>query len=467
VSPGVIALSSHATLIRARDIGAGFASKGTTSNILTAMSSGAWPAQASFMDYSSPGSLRWLPNFPYHSSPIWHPIATEYQTYTDLPANFGNPRDFNCGTAYRGLEPSFQMPPYSVGTVYQTCLGPNTTPYATANDYQNPTMHCQYYSRNQVPAFHGLPPFATLPSYQQAVSYQVGTDSIRQNPINFGQIYQPCHATIDWGDSRAISMEIKKLKDAWREGVGIKKKYKGSKNQGCCESNQMHGASKQKLERPVFNDAGFRIKSEEMPCDSGKEYGDNFGRKSTINSNSSTIPLSFNGSNDTDKLDDGMTTLEEFEKLELLPSPKETPTHKMATTKTNFDHSPVNLANEEFHLLELSSGYNTVRQPASGPLAFEELELKCKSSSAVLSKGAACFRPTTPGLSTFETNAMKGKKSSRSRCNGVASLRPPKPIAKSSKPVTQPVPFNLVGETVARKLKLKGEKRRQSIRGMA
>ena len=424
-------------------------------------------------------------------------MTTGHQICSCLPTNFGNPSGLNHDTTHRGLQSHFAMPPFPVSAGYQTCLGPNVTRYTAPNDCQNQAMHPQYYTGNQVPFLHSQSPFATPSSLQLAANCQAAADSIHQNPVSFGHNTQPCRVNIDWEDSHAVSMEIRKLKEAWREGVGIKK-YRRSKKPGYCETSRMHSASGEGPDRLVFNGEDFGSKAEAMVCDPAKEYEDSFNGESS-SSNSFSISPMLNDSIVTDKHDD-VTTLEELEKLELLLSPDVTPTWEKPATKTRRQQSPVNVANEKYHLPDLSPIYNKVKPPISRPLALEEGSKlkrmtsstchmkgvaslcpvasqlptsketptsKRRTSSVNLFNGVASLRPATPGLPILETPAVKGGGSSTSLYPGVISLRPPKPIAKSSKPVTQPVPFNLVGETVAQKLKLQREQRRQRVGGIA
>ena len=462
------------------------------------MDSGKWLSQAIPTNYLSTRSLRLLPSFPYSNSPICLPMGTGNHTCGNLPFNLGSPDHFNRGSIHAGPQTCFSTPSYPVSTRYQTYLEPGTTLYTTPNDYQNSTMHHQYNNENLQPSLYDQFPLATLPSWQLEANCQAGADFMITPPFNFGYNIQRRCLTLDWGDSRAVSMEIRKLKEAWREGVGLKKKYRCGKKLGCYEGSREHSATGQ-LDRLGVNDTEFSVKARSMVCDPVKEHEDNFNGESSTNSNSSSILSSLNGPSLADENEDVLTEREEFEKLEPLPSPKMTPTQK-TPAMTRFEGSPVNDANEKYHLLHLSHIYNTEKAPTSGPLPFEEgspskhkrsstgfvkrvaslypiasrlptsKEIptsKCKESSTNFSKGVSGLYSANPCLPLVGTPAKKGQtQSSTCSCKGLASLRPPKPITRSSKPVTRPVPFNLVGETVARKLRSRREQRSQIVGDM-
>lgn len=153
-----------------------------------------------------------------------------------------------------------------------------------------------------------------------------------------------------------------------------------------------------------------------------KQNEDNFGQKDLSKAPPST-PMDFDDLMSADQLDELITALEAFQKIELLASPEATPTPTKLWLRNKIEDGP---------LKTIPSLHR--------PLRFYPFLKSAKARTSL--------------LPTKEMPILKYKASLASLTKTVPSLRPPKTIARSSKPVTQPVPFNIAGAGVSRNMKI-------------
>ena len=389
------------------------------------MTSGTWPVQSYHQDYLPMGSLGCLTPSPCIASPIGSSMAAGGQTYNNFSA-IGSISCPNIITAPGGLPIGFPIFPYPVDAGRQTSLGTSSSPwYPAPGDFQNATIYHGNYSGNQMPILHSWVPSVPIPVQQLATKYPIDAGYRTPYSFPFGHTLQLSRTVMDWSDSHAVSMEIDKLKQAWREGVGMKRRHRKNQKQTYHESGTGRWAADQDCDRPVWTGGSLDFKVQATPAGPAREYEYNFNKTNTANSPATSCMSS-------DSINELITELKQLEKNELLLSPEVTPTRMNPRTNNNSDKSPPKPTKEGLQPLRFGS------------------ELKvAKTRTSVLP-------------APKETPTMKTETSS-TRLSKVASLRPPKAIARSSKPVTQPVPFNLVGDAMSRKLKLKREQQHQNV----
>jgi hypothetical protein len=181
-----------------------------------------------------------------------------------------------------------------------------------------------------------------------------------------------------------------------------------------------------------------------------EQQEDNFGQEDI----SKTPPSSPPGLGDldfTDRLDKLIAELEGFQKIVLLPSPEATPTPTKLSLKTKVDDSPIKSTPTPTKLSlrnKVDDSPTRTTPSPHRPLRFSPPLKSAKTRTSL--------------LPAKEIPTLRRKANPAAATKRVSSLRPPKTIARSSKPVTQPVPFKLAGESVSRKLKFKRGQRYQS-----
>lgn len=397
------------------------------------MASQTWVWPSSPTEYQPVGSLNCLPLFSYFPGLVEYPTGTGI----DFIANTGGLSHANPATAYRGVYAGYPIVPYPNDIGLQTYFGPYPpTSSSLSNNGQIAAYHRDY-GMSQDAALNDWVPFASMTGQQLVAGYHSAVDHRRRQPFKFGHYLQPFQGIIDCGDSRAIDAEVRKLKEVWRVGVGIKKRHRNDRKDKKEEHSQdeiTQIPSGKEPRRSLCTEEPLSVNSETPAGGIVHERmrEEKFGLGQDTPIKSSAIPSSFRNSIITDSLDEVIKALEEFERIELLPSPEVTPVRTESTSKNTTDKKPTMTGKVEHPPLVFGPEYKKRESPASRlPIPKETPNLKSKASSSSITKG-------------------------------VTSLRPPRTISKSSKPVTQPIPFKLVGETVSRKLRLKREQRRQS-----
>jgi hypothetical protein len=399
----------------------GLPSECTAIDTFGAMTSGTWPVQSLPPDYLPMGSLGCIPPFPCLAPPIRASIATGGQIYNNF-ATVGSVSRPDIITAPGGLPLGFPISSYPVDAECQTSLEANSSPWSPApGGFQKATICHGNYSGNQTPTHQRWVPLVPLSGQQLAIKYPIDADYRSSYYFQFGHTLQPPQKIIDWGDSCAVATEIHKLKQAWREGVGVKRRHRKSKKQTFYKRGTGQWVADQERDRVVWTGESLDSKVQATTAGPAREYEDNFNKTHTT-----TSPTS---SRSNDSVEELIAALEQLEKNKLLLSPEVTLTSTKSPTNNNSDRNPPNPIKERPQPLRFSTELKAV---------------KIRTSVLAASK---------------ETPSLKGKTSSTS-LSKVVSLRPPKAIARSSKPVTQPVPFNLVGSAISRKLKLKREQQR-------
>lgn len=423
--------SSHVTGSNIRPKAKEIPSQCTTNDSLQAMTSGTWPSKSTPPECSSVGPLNYLSTLSYFSPSITYPITAGSQGCGDLPV-IGNPYSLGRFAFQDGLHLGLSTPPFPAEAGYQAYLGPYPPLcYPAPDDFHNPSVYHGNYIGNQAPTTYNWVPYAPISVQEVAPRYQTDVEFRRQNALTFSHALQPFRRDIDWGDTHAIATEIKKLKQEWREGIGIRR-YRRDKRTESYESRAREWTATQEENTPVSIEGTLDGEAKDTTKGFTSEQGDNFNHESS--DASSAISSEFNESIATDQLDEAILAREEFEQIEIVPSPDVTPTQTNPIAKNKVDKSQAKTTRDEHQPLKFGFKSKAVKSPAS----------------------------ESPTLSDTPK-----PKSSTSPTKAVASLRPPKIITRSSKPVTQPVPFNLVGNAVSRKLKLQRDKRLQSAGGKA
>lgn len=403
-----------------------------------AMTSETWARLSSPAEYQSVGSLGCLPLFPYFPGFVGFSTATGPRTHSDFIANTGDRSHADHLTAYRGRYAGYPIVPYSSDIELQTYFGPYPpTCYLAPNDGQKPTIYHGNYILTQ-DTLNDWAPLASWPGQQLPARYHTAVRPRHPQAFEFGHSLQLFRGFVDCGDSHDLDLEMKKLKEVWRVGVGIKRKRRKDKKEKKEEQSQdetTHILINRASDRLACTEESLGVNSEtlagglvlEKMCEKM------FNLDQDTSAKSSDIPSGFKSSIITDQLDEVIEALEEFETIDLLPSPEVTPVRTKPISKHTSDKEAMMATKVEHPPLIFGPEYRTRESPASRLSTLKENpKLKCKTALTSITKG-------------------------------VTSLRPPKAITRSSKPVTQPAPFNLVGETVSRKLRLKREQRRQSL----
>jgi hypothetical protein len=406
----------------------------------------AWPIPSNATDYQYADPPSSLTSFPYFSQqPLGCSATTGHQANSNVavsPETFGGDHV----TVHGGLiYPAYPTWPSSSYTGYRTFVGYDPTGYQAPDKYQNVTGYGGIYGGNQITSFHSLAPFAYTPVQQLPANFGAGVDFNRQNSFEYGHEHQPLGAVasknyystthIDWGDANAVAAEIEKLKEAWREGTGMKKQRKSRKgeryqnNPNLSQAHQSRAGATCTEECLAANHEEALGEGPVLSRDVGGCFEQEVSKEwCMISSQMKDFIIS-------DKLEEEIEALEEFERIELPLSPDETPADTKSIAKNVPDNKSTRKSKGDHSPRTFDPVIKATRPAVSAMLAL-------KKSPTVISK-----------LTTTSTSLTKG----------LASLRPPKAIAKSSKPTTQPVPFNLIGEVVSRDLKLKREERHKSV----
>lgn len=386
-------------------------------------------------EYLFTAPFSYQPSFPYIASQRKGSIAVECRTASNL-YTVGN---FYCSdnpTPPGGGHLGFCIPAYPVDPDNQSCTSSHLTPWHPVqppNDFTRPPIYQRPCSGSQAPVVHS--PFTPeSPTMQQlAVKYPIEIGREPSNCFQFGYPLQVLPGDINGSNSCAMSVEIKELKRVWKEGVGIKRRQKRIEDRHynyCIKGTAQKNAEEENIRR------AWQINHPDMVQASidevSKQNEDNFGQKDLPKAPPST-PMDFDDLMSADQLDKLITALEEFEQIELLASPEATPTPTKLLLKNKIEDSPV-----------------TTIPSLHRPLRFSPFLKSAKARTSL--------------LPTKEMPILKYKASSASLTKTVPSLRPPKTIARSSKPVTQPVPSNLARASVSRNLKLKKGQLYQSTR---
>lgn len=411
-----------------------------------------WTVNPIRPEYLVTAPLSYQPSLPYAAPPTNCLMPMAYRTCGDLPTVGGFDWSDNF-TAPGGVHLGLPLSTYPFGYGKQTWTSSHISPwypFQPANDVPRSPIYQGSCSGSQGPTFLGQVAPASAPTQHLAVKCPIDAGYKPSSCFQFGHTVHVRPSVINWSNNRAVSAEIKKLKRVWKEGVGIKRQ-KRIKNRNYSYCTNGMGNSNVEIEETgqTWNKANLNLVQPSVDKIS-EQHEDNFGQEDISKTRLSSPPglgdLEF-----TDRLDKLIAELEEFQKIVLLPSPEATPTPTKLSLKTKVDDSPIKSTPTPTKLSlrnKVDDSHTKTTPSPHRPLRFSPPLKSAKTRTSL--------------LPAKEIPTLRRKANSAAATRRVSSLRPPKTIARSSKLVTQPVPFKVAGESVSRNLKLKGGQRYQS-----
>lgn len=405
-----------------------------------------WPMSSEATDYQYVDPPSCLTSSPcFSQQPLGSSAITGHQVDTNVAISLETLGSDHITVHGGPIYPAYSTWPSSSYTGYRTFVGYNPTGYQAPVKYQNVTGYGGIYGGHQSTSFYSLAPFANTPVQQLSANFRTGFDFNLQNSFEYGHEHQSLSAVasknyyttthIDWGDANAVTAEIKKLKEAWREGTGLKKQRKSRRGEQY-QHNPNLSQVYQSRARATCTEESVAANHEE-PLVEGPVLSRDVGGclDQEVSKGWSMISSQMTDFIISDHLEEEIEAMEEFERIELPLSRDETRGDTKSIAKNVPDKKSARIPKGDHSPRSLQPVTKAAKPAVSALLVLKE-------TPTVISK-----------LTTTSTSLTKG----------LASLRPPKVIAKSSKPTTRPVPFNLTGDVVTRDLKLKREKRHRSV----